>query len=568
MGILILAIQAESMPSTDKQTSLEELERQFEAADSPEAKVEAGLALVSKLLYVETVGAYELATQVSRLAAEAGLPDKQSNACNYMGTACAVIGDFAKALEFFEQALVLAEKDERIDRMIVIRGNIGGVYYHLRQFDKAIAYYDDALAEAEKIGDNVNMANQIGNLGSAYRELGDYAKAVEYNERSLQLHRETGNQRGIVLKTSTTGAAYISAGQTAIGMRYLHDAISLAEGYDARTEAFSYAQLGRAYMDDSFGERDLLMAEKYLLKSLALRENEGHNKQVFESHFVLCELYEKMGEDAKALKHFRKFHELEKTVYNEEAKRKAIHLEYRAQIQAAEKVNDMERTKNAELERAFQQVERERAKSDQLLLNILPAEVANELKEHKQSKARSYENVSVIFTDFAGFTGHASRMEPQLLVDELDVCFQAFDRIVQQHGVEKIKTIGDSYMAVCGLPSPVEAHASQAVLAALAMQHFMIQRKRKGLGFDMRVGIHSGPVVAGVVGVHKYQYDIWGDTVNMASRMESSGETGRVNISASTQSLLDGDDRFHCAFRGAIETKHEGSVPMYFVWYA
>jgi class 3 adenylate cyclase len=203
-----------------------------------------------------------------------------------------------------------------------------------------------------------------------------------------------------------------------------------------------------------------------------------------------------------------------------------------------------------------------------LLLNILPAEVAKELQVTGNSVPKDYESVSVMFTDFKGFTAHADKMSPQELVEELNACFVEFDNIIAKHNLEKIKTIGDSYMCAGGIPTPNDEHPFNIVEAALEIQEYMSRHNRKraeaGLPtWEARIGIHVGPVVAGVVGKKKYAYDIWGNTVNIASRMESNGEAGQVNISAALYSLI--KDKYNCAHRGKINAKNVGDIDMYFV---
>lgn len=182
-------------------------------------------------------------------------------------------------------------------------------------------------------------------------------------------------------------------------------------------------------------------------------------------------------------------------------------------------------------------------RSENLLLNILPESIANELKKKGSAEARDCENVSILFTDFKGFTEKAAGLDAQTLVDEINVCYQAFDTIVTKYGIEKIKTIGDAYMAAGGLPESNSNSVRNTVLAALEMQMFIRHRKEvnDALGkpsFEMRAGVHTGPVVAGIVGQKKFQYDVWGDTVNIAKRMESAGKTGHVNISQATYEFL------------------------------
>jgi len=209
-----------------------------------------------------------------------------------------------------------------------------------------------------------------------------------------------------------------------------------------------------------------------------------------------------------------------------------------------------------------------RRQSDDLLRNILPAEIAEELKATGKARARRFADATVLFCDFVNFTKTAEKLGPEALVRELDTCFKAFDKIMDKYeGVEKIKTIGDAYMAASGL-STRKSVPNDIVRAALDMQRFLDEegRKRAQLGlpfFSGRIGLHTGPVVAGVVGARKFAYDIWGDTVNVASRIESKSEPGRVNISESTYDLI--KYKFRCTYRGKVEAKNKGLIDMYFV---
>jgi class 3 adenylate cyclase len=205
--------------------------------------------------------------------------------------------------------------------------------------------------------------------------------------------------------------------------------------------------------------------------------------------------------------------------------------------------------------------------SDELLLNILPHSIAEELKSKGNAESRLIDEVTVLFTDFKGFTQLSEQFTPQELVAEINECFSAFDEIMIKYNVEKIKTIGDSYMAAGGLPSSNNTHAEDVIHAALEIQQFMAAYKKAReeagkLFFEIRIGVHSGPVVAGIVGIRKFAYDIWGDTVNTASRMESSGEVGKVNVSESTYNLT--KDQFNFTYRGKIEAKGKGEISMYF----
>ncbi len=212
--------------------------------------------------------------------------------------------------------------------------------------------------------------------------------------------------------------------------------------------------------------------------------------------------------------------------------------------------------------------ERERERSDDLLHNILPANIAAELKENGKVRARQYDNASVLFTDFLNFTQIAENLTPEALVAELDYCFQGFDNIVKLHQLEKIKTIGDAYMAATGLHEHNLLPPVNMIRAALDIQEFLgdyrKERMEAGLPyFQARIGIHTGPLVAGIVGLNKFAYDIWGDTVNIAARLEAACEPGRINISETTYQQVKYNCR--CTSRGRIAVKNKGELDMYYV---
>lgn len=214
-------------------------------------------------------------------------------------------------------------------------------------------------------------------------------------------------------------------------------------------------------------------------------------------------------------------------------------------------------------------IQKEKDISEGLLLNILPSSVADELKAKGYADAKLFDEATILFSDFKNFTEIAGTLGPDELVKELNVCFKAFDEIMEKNGLEKIKTIGDAYMAAGSLPETSISKAVHVIHAALDMQQFIetrkLERERDGLhGFEMRVGVNSGPVVAGIVGVKKFQYDLWGDTVNIASRMETNGEPGRVNISESTYQLVKSESEFRFSSRGMVYVKGKGDLAMYF----
>ena len=239
----------------------------------------------------------------------------------------------------------------------------------------------------------------------------------------------------------------------------------------------------------------------------------------------------------------------------------------RARVTSAlekKRLRDLDRLRFAQLQAEKELVEREKEKSEKLLLNILPGAIAGRLKSGEKTIANGHETVSVMFADLCGFTALSRKTNPANLVEMLNSIFTAFDLIVEKHGVEKIKTIGDCYMMVGGLPTHRDDHAQVVADAALemvaALEHL---NQVNGTDLKMRVGIHTGPVVAGVIGKIKFTYDLWGDTVNVASRMESSGLPGMVHLSEQTQEALKG--KFLLEERGFVECKGLGQVKTFFL---
>lgn len=258
-------------------------------------------------------------------------------------------------------------------------------------------------------------------------------------------------------------------------------------------------------------------------------------------------------------KSFVRLHELSNKALEHEQEKKKILEEQN------EYLEQQVAQRTAEIEMQRDQLAEEKKKSDDLLLNILPEEVAEELKQKGSTEARVYEEVTVLFTDFVDFTKAGEEMPAQELVSELNACFRAFDEIIARHGIEKIKTIGDAYLAVCGLPAPHADHAARTVRAAKDIIGFMTARRGMAdhRSFEIRIGIHSGSVVAGIVGLKKFAYDIWGDTVNTAARIEEHSEPGKINISQTVYDKV--KDQFKCTHRGYIKAKNKGELSMYFV---
>lgn len=228
------------------------------------------------------------------------------------------------------------------------------------------------------------------------------------------------------------------------------------------------------------------------------------------------------------------------------------------------RLRDQEALRMRQLKKQHEALASEQAKTEQLLLNILPRKIAQRLKAGEEHIADAFPNVSVLFADMVGFTAMSRTMTASALVEVLGDLFSRFDLITEKHGLEKIKTIGDCYMLAGGVPDPMDEHAHAVIDAALEFCTALEEmRERTGGALRMRIGVHSGPIVAGVIGLRKFTYDLWGDTVNVASRMESTGEPGRIHVSVNTANLVRND--FKLESRGSIEVKSLGQVETFFI---
>jgi adenylate cyclase len=461
-----------------------------------------------------------------------------------------------------------------------VASDLGNAYYSQKDYPKALEYLLNALKQAEEAGNKFDVAAVTGNIGNIYKDQNNYIMAVEYSGRALQLFEALGSKQGMAINLCNIGEDYIAIIEdTAIKTKSVSKAIELPE---SKYEPAVSIPHGKAAL--------LAGATDYLQRGLLLLRGINALENMQGCYDDLSEAYKLKGDYKKALEYGDSSKVIKDSLFSEANREKIAQLENKRKedadsLKAAAERRAAEVTaahrRNYELigvgalvlalvfifllTRNNKLLDIEKKKSDSLLLNILPEEVANQLKEKGVAEAKHFDNVTVLFTDFVNFTEASSHMSPQGLIDELHNCFKKFDEITHKYGIEKIKTIGDAYLAVAGLPSPDPKHAENVVRAATEISAFMKDRIAK-LGnstFEIRIGVHSGSVVAGIVGIRKFAYDIWGDTVNTAARMEQKSEAGRINISQTTYELV--KDKFSCEYRGEIEAKGKGVLKMYYV---
>lgn len=479
-----------------------------------------------------------------------------------IGTAYFFQHRYDQALQYFNRALSLARYTRHEENEQNALGNLGGVYFQLGKFKESETYLLQALRLAESRRDSTGIINQLSNLANIYAESGDYPKSLEASFRTIEIAKALNNKLLIVANTGNIGETYLDM------VRDSTHKLSPETRKQTLNKAISFLKEG-VRQGQALGFRD---AEIDFLKTLS-------------------EAYITKGDYRNALATFQDYMALRDSTFNMANSLKIASVENRRVLQLKDR--DL-KIVQLELQQKVRQrwfflgglallviivvllwrnisrqrrsnflLSREKSRSDKLLRNILPDEVAEELKEKGSADARQYDDVSVIFTDFVNFTKTAQRLPAKELVSELHECFSAFDEIMERNGLEKIKTIGDAYMAVCGLPISSTDHAEKTIRAAREILQFISERAKTKPAFAVRIGIHSGPVVAGIVGTKKFAFDIWGDTVNTAARMEQHGVPGAINISQATYLLV--KSQFHCAYRGRVEAKHKGEIDMYLV---
>jgi class 3 adenylate cyclase len=507
-------------------------------------------------------------------------------------------GNIPNALESFFKAAEIASDHQLMGRLGTISIAIADSYGMIHNYDLALKYYNRGIEILRKEGkDSINLATALLNAGYLYFDHERLDSALLYYEESGNIFRNLNYSIGVAYYLGNVGQLHAELGNDDIAEANLKQANQLLRDLGDLHPISEYL----LYLSDLYLKRgDEATALNYAEQSLDLALKFGLKEQISDANLKLSELYEKLGQVDKAITYYKDHVIYKDSLASIGALQEMANLQ--TQFEVAQKQAEVDLlTKEAEISdlqsrrqrwvifatalslifvavlafsayRRYKYVrntskiiEREKDRSEKLLLNILPRETATELKEHGTVKARRIEGVTVLFTDFIGFTHYAEHEAPEQMVQSIDYYFKQFDEITTRHNLEKIKTIGDSFMCAGGLHSE-SSQAKEVVEAALEMVDIMDQMKdseTEFIHFHMRVGVHTGPVVAGIVGTKKWQYDIWGDTVNIASGMEANSISGKVNISESTYDQV--KNAFKTEYRGEIKIKNRGPMKMYFV---
>jgi len=579
---------------------------------------QAGIAALHNNLanVYESLGQFEAALQAHResLTLVEQLRDtvRIARAHLNLGGVFEEMGAYPEAYEQVNTARFFFETRHDVASMARAYTLLGHIRFELEMHSEARLWYGKALNLREQMADSVQMANALSDLANVLDEMGSVDSsrlAVTLYRQALDIRRKIDDEPGLAALYNNLGAAFKHLGQYATALGYLRQALELRTKQDNQP---GLMEVYNTYGDVTYRQGNYQEALHYTELYFVIAQAIGDGKFVQKAYKDFAKIYADLGNYTQAYTYRVKYDELRYERLNEaraqdferkdvlfsDQKRAAeiVRQLHRLELQGADLARAQTRTyalvggvlgtfllalllfnsnrlrarTNRELASKNETIEQERARADRLLKNILPEKTATELILHNTVQPVRYESVTVLFSDFVGFTTIAERVSPEELIAELDRCFRLFDAIMDKHGLEKIKTIGDAYMCAGGLPTPTETHATQIVQAAIEMQkglrELMQHRPNPDTPvFEMRIGIHTGPVVAGVVGSHKFAYDIWGDTVNTAARLEAGSAAGKINISATTYEQV--KHLYTCTFRGNLAAKNKGEIAMYFVEY-
>lgn len=521
-----------------------------------------------------------------------------SNLLNNIGAVYVKQGDYEKGLEYGLRSLKLAEKTGDKLRLLSALNTVGSIYFKNKDtWDKALGYLTSAIPYCEAVGRKDATGIISENIGEIYAEKNQMDSALIYYQKSIAA---LGDDARSSFAYNGIGKLYLKKGDIKQALNYHNQALSISEKAASKEHIEqSLHGIANVYVK----QNDFKTALNYYDRARLIAEEIKAVDALKDIYSEMAIAYAGIKDYKNAFNYRSLYADIKDTLYNTERDKKLGSLQFEFDLEKKQseinlltkdkaltdqRLKRQQLAKNASLIglalafiialliyrdyrikiRTHKIVDRQKAEIEGLLLNILPSEVAKELQVNGHATPRNYESVSVMFTDFVGFTSLADKISPEELVQELNACFMAFDNIVVKHNLEKIKTIGDSYMCAGGIPTPNDQHVDNIIKASLEIKNFISEHNKKrsvdGLApWELRIGIHVGPVIAGVVGKTKYAYDIWGSTVNIASRMESNGIPGQVNISSYTYELI--KDRYKCNYRGKIYAKNIGEIDTYFV---
>lgn len=519
---------------------------------------------------------------------------------SYVGEIHFELGDYVTSLTIQMECLAIIEQIKKFQHYYFIVSKIGLLYFTIGDDDSAEKNYREVLEYTKKIKSPSLRGEtllQLANLHLKHGKIEDVR--IELLE-ALDLYRNENNKIGQGQTLESLGSYYTEVREYEVSFESYSKSIDIFWDLgDRKGIARVLNQLSKLYLQPDYSEYSIDQAIIHCKESLQLSEVIQALKLESESNKILASCYELNGDYQLAYEHILKHQTIEKVVMNDEISRKTKNIQLRHEIENKQRLMEMHqkeaeiyRLKNIELESAYSEISRQQEvlqkqateielanselheiniqlneankMTDKLLLNVLPAKIAKRLLKNENPIADYFENTTVLFADLAGFTKLSSSSSPNHIVEILNTIFYEFDLLTEKYGLEKIKTIGDNYMCVGGVPDADPNHAKS--IAFFALDILVIIKKYAEIfqePLSLRIGFNSGDVVAGVIGKNKFVYDLWGDTVNTASRMESYGEIHKIQVSEASYELL--KDDFHFEERAPIEMKGKGFMKTYFL---
>lgn len=491
-----------------------------------------------------------------------GMMKETAELCNKLGVSYAANSDFTKAIDYHLKALGISEEQENDHETALSYMHIGNAYSQMLEYSSALEYQQTALSLAEQIQDRQLIGRILCNLGVSHSNLGNNEQGLEFILQSIGIFKELNDKRLLALLLANLAHMYMQLKNFEKALEYSMQSLTLSEEmHHVSLLIQNYNNLGIIYSEPDSAFRDSEKAKEYLHKALEIATEHDMKEKLMYIHKDLSAMWEYSGEYKKSLEHFKLHVEIENALLNTDVKKQVQELE-------------TERVKLLQ-EKEFEEERIAAAERTAILENILPPAVIARLLQGEKKVLDKFTSVCVLFLDIASFTEISEGLEPEELLDLMDSIFTEFDEISNRYGLEKIKTIGDAYMAVCGAHVKVEHHALKTIYAALEMMNIhreiMISGEKKRMRF--RVGLHCGNVVGGIIGENKYSYDLWGDAVNTASRMETYSEPGHVHASTEfievvkkqTEIMQDHPVPFMIVKREPIHVKGKGIMQTYFI---
>lgn len=583
-------------PLRAQERSVDSLRTVLAIAPEDSLRVKTLLTLASQLNFRDALSAMRYAEQALELARRLRYERGIALSQNAFGVAARIQGLYAVAASYHFDALKKSEALADTQGIARALHNIGRVYEVQRENDKALDYLRKALALWQQHGGASEIAETKHYMGNCFGNKRLFDSAMMYYSTALSLRCTLNERRGIATLTNNIGWILRLQGRYDSALVMFRTAFAMYDSLvDLRGKALTLDNTGIVY----FNQKNYAASVKTLTQALSFAERAGDRREINDLYAALANSHEASNDFREANTYRRLRDALKDSLFNERSAKLVAELNSRYESEKREQEllmlqkdadkNELLRNAsiavttlalgfliyfavsfrqsrhlNSALRQKQTELEAEKINADALLLNIMPASIAERLKAGELNFAQRYTNATVFFADIANFTPLAASMLPEELVQILSEVFIMFDTVLEKHGLEKIKTIGDCYMVASGLPQKRDDHAHAAARAALEMVAELVRfNEMYRTNLELRVGMHTGAVVAGVIGKKKFAFDLWGDTVNIASRMESHGEAGKIHCTEEIYQLLQND----CVFeeRGMIELKGRGMMNTYFL---